>query len=169
MRWITAFFPLFFLASCQSVKYVPVERVHTDSVTIVRVDTFYVSNKVIDNTTKVTKDSVRESVKEHTTITVNDKGDTLRTDYIKETLKDHTLQQENNRLLAIIDSLRNISHDTITIVSTDSVQVPYPVERPLSKWQKVKQEIGGIAIGIALLAIVLGILAVIRHLRSNFL
>ena len=36
---------------------------------------------------------------------------------------------------------------------TDSVAVPYPVERKLSRWEKTKQDIGGIAIG-AFIAVV---------------
>lgn len=38
-------------------------------------------------------------------------------------------------------------HDTICIVRTDSAQVPYPVERQLSRWEQAKMDLGGIAIG----------------------
>ena len=50
-------------------------------------------------------------------------------------------------------------HDTIAreVVKVDSVSVPYPVEKPLSKWQQAKMDFGGIAFGgcIALLAFVI--------------
>ena len=36
---------------------------------------------------------------------------------------------------------------TDTIMKTDSVQVPYPVEKPLTKWQNIKLELGGWAFG----------------------
>lgn len=47
---------------------------------------------------------------------------------------------------------------TDTIVKTDSVQVPYPVEKKLSKWQSLKLELGGWAFGalIVLLLVLVG-------------
>ena len=46
-----------------------------------------------------------------------------------------------------------VQRDTIYRSKTDSVAVPYPVERKLSRWEKTKQDIGGIAIG-AFIAVV---------------
>lgn len=40
-----------------------------------------------------------------------------------------------------------VQRDTIYRSRTDSVAVPYPVERKLTLWKKMKQDIGGIAIG----------------------
>lgn len=40
-------------------------------------------------------------------------------------------------------------------VKTDSVRVPYPVEKKLSRWQGLKMEVGGWAIGV-LSVVVLG-------------
>lgn len=37
---------------------------------------------------------------------------------------------------------------TDTVIKTDSIQVPYPVEKQLSKWQAIKIELGGWAFGI---------------------
>lgn len=39
----------------------------------------------------------------------------------------------------------------------DSVQVPYPVEKQLTRWQAVKMDIGGIAMG-GLIAIILALI-----------
>ncbi|QIU95560.1 hypothetical protein [Bacteroides faecium] len=49
---------------------------------------------------------------------------------------------------------------TDTVIKIDSVQVPYPVEKQLSRWQSIKQDIGGIAIGmiVALLFIIVWLL-----------
>ncbi len=46
-----------------------------------------------------------------------------------------------------------VQRDTIYWSRTDSIAVPYPVERKLSRWEKTKQDIGGIAIG-AFIAVV---------------
>lgn len=40
-----------------------------------------------------------------------------------------------------------VQRDTIYRSRTDSIAVPYPVERKLTLWKKMKQDIGGIAIG----------------------
>lgn len=45
---------------------------------------------------------------------------------------------------------------TDTVIKTDSVQVPYPVEKQLTRWQQMKIELGGWAVGvIVILSIVL--------------
>ena len=40
-------------------------------------------------------------------------------------------------------------HDTIAkeVVKVDSVAVPFPIEKPLSAWQKAKMDFGGFAMG----------------------
>ena len=40
---------------------------------------------------------------------------------------------------------------TDTILKHDSIPIPYPVEKQLSRWQTIKMELGGWAFGIILL------------------
>lgn len=44
---------------------------------------------------------------------------------------------------------------TDTVIQTDSVQVPYPVERKLTKWQAMKIELGGWAFGGMLIGLLI--------------
>lgn len=37
---------------------------------------------------------------------------------------------------------------TDTVLKTDSIQVPYPIEKELTRWQEIKIELGGWAFGI---------------------
>lgn len=37
---------------------------------------------------------------------------------------------------------------TDTVIKIDSIQVPYPVEKQLSRWQSIKMELGGWAFGV---------------------
>lgn len=71
----------------------------------------------------------RDSIHVQDSIVIQSKGDTVFRD------RWHTLYKD--RLL----------RDTTYIYRTDSIQVPYPVERNLTWWQNVKQETGGIVIG----------------------
>lgn len=52
-------------------------------------------------------------------------------------------------------------HDTIVIVKRDSVAVPYPVEKPLTKWERAKLDVGGMALGTLGAVVVAAIVAVI--------
>lgn len=81
----------------------------------------------------------RDSVHVADSVFVREKGDTVqivRTRYI--------------------DRFRGRT-DTLRMVSNDTIRVPYPVERELTRWQRLKLDAGGIAIGVvaaALLSIV---------------
>lgn len=57
--------------------------------------------------------------------------------------------------------------DTLTIIKTDSVQVPFPVEKELSRWQKTKMDLGGIAIGMCCAVILWLIVWIARRLRNK--
>ena len=108
---------------CKSVQYVPVETVRTD--------TCYVNKIRTDSVNKIRTDSVyvRDSV------VVERGGDTIKV----------TAWRWRERYV--------VQRDTIYRSRTDSIAVPYPVERELSRWEKTKQDIGGIAIG-AFIAVV---------------
>ncbi len=81
--------------------------------------------------------------------TVNENGDTLRLDTHTEisTSQYHALQRENRLLRARIDSLEHSKNRVDTVPVPYEVRVPYPVERKLTKWEKVKMDFGGFAIG----------------------
>ena len=55
---------------------------------------------------------------------------------------------------------------TDTIIKADSVRVPYPVEKNLSKWQQFRLDFGGWAMGVLALGIVFFF---IRFFRGKFL
>lgn len=37
-----------------------------------------------------------------------------------------------------------------TVIKNDTINIPYPVERSLSRWESMKMELGGIAMGISI-------------------
>lgn len=60
-------------------------------------------------------------------------------------------------------------NNTDTVIKTDSIQVPYPVEKELSRWQKIKLELGGWAFGtaLALLFIIIGNIVYNRKVKKG--
>lgn len=76
-----------------------------------------------------------------------------------------------------IDSLGNLlakmktQQDTVYLPSKEvtvnkEVQVPYPVEKELTKWQKLCVNVGGWAIGIVIITILIGVGWVIYKLKK---
>lgn len=93
-----------------------------------------------------TRDSIRiDSVYRRDSIYVIDRGDTVYT------YKDRYLYKY--LYLNRID----------TVIRTDSIQIPYPVEKALARWQKAKIELGGWAFGVL---IMLAIVLIIRLLKN---
>lgn len=107
--------------SCKSVEYVPVIEHKTDTVIQTKVQ--------------------RDSVWLHDSISVKEKGDTIKIE------KWHTKYVEKQ------------VHDTTYISKTDTVPQPYPVteyvEKKLSTWQVVLMTIGTLALMGILIFIVL--------------
>lgn len=93
-----------------------------------------------------TRDSIRiDSVYRRDSIYVIDRGDTVYT------YKDRYLYKY--LYLNRID----------TVIRTDSIQIPYPVEKALTRWQKAKIELGGWAFDVL---IMLAIVLIIRLLKN---
>lgn len=92
--------------------------------------------------TNTVHDSVFVETVKHDSVFIHQKGDTVFV------TKWHTLYKDRWRDRLITD----------TVIKVDSVQVPCPVERKLTKWEEVKMDVGGIALGIVVLIVVLVLL-----------
>nr|DAO41757.1 MAG TPA: hypothetical protein [Crassvirales sp.] len=54
------------------------------------------------------------------------------------------------------ERFRNVYHiKADTVMQLDSIRVPYPVEKQLTKWQRWKMDAGGWAMGVAAVLIIL--------------
>ena len=63
------------------------------------------------------------------------------------------------------DALRT---DTMIVERVDTIRLPYPVERQLSKWEKIKLDFGGMLIGgIAIFALSAAAMWLLRRKRNN--
>lgn len=122
------------LASCKSVPYVPIETTHTEYIEKVVVDSSEISRL------RYLVDSVRQSVtivyKDCTIMVVDTAGNVKSKERYQDTTKDRLVEHKTKEIDStayyrnIIDSLRHIKNDTIPM--------PYPVEKELTKWQQFK-------------------------------
>lgn len=133
---------LLLLAGCKT-RYVPIEKTHTEW----RDRIVTVTDTIKEHSIEVRHDSIFEKI----TVTLNDNGDTTRTDRFLSILTDNALKTENERLLRYADSLNKTQHDAIPIIRE--------VEKPLSKWQQFKIDIGEISL---VLLIIISALYIIR-------
>lgn len=54
------------------------------------------------------------------------------------------------------ERFRNVYHiKADTVMQLDSIRVPYPVEKPLTKWEQWKMDMGGWAMGVAAVLVIL--------------
>lgn len=61
------------------------------------------------------------------------------------------------------ERFRNVYHiKADTVMQRDSILVPYPVEKQLTKWQRWKMDAGGWAMGVAAVLVILVILKVTK-------
>ena len=64
------------------------------------------------------------------------------------------------------ERFKNVYHiKADTIMQCDSIRVPYPVEKPLTKWQRWKMDLGGWAMGVAVVLVILVIIKVTKIVR----
>lgn len=142
-------FVLITLTGCKTIKFVPVSEYHALYKT--RVDTVQRWDSVRD----VQWMTVREvDSAQLAALGIQIKG-----------LK-NALLIERNKLLQQISNEK--THKVDTIMQRDSIPLPYPVEKPLTKWQRWKMDLGGWAMGVAAVLVILVILKVTKIAHKIF-
>lgn len=77
----------------------------------------------------------------------------------------NALLVERDKLLQKISNEK--AHKVDTIMQRDSIPVSYPVEKPLTKWQRWKMDLGGWAMGVAAVMVIVGVILVV--LRVSYI
>lgn len=60
-----------------------------------------------------------------------------------------------------------VKYDTVAILRSDTVRVPYPVERRLTTWEQVRLNVGGWAIGCMVITIIIFSIYIIRNMTNK--
>ena len=134
-------------SGCKNTQYVPVETVRTEY--LHSTDTV----KEKDSTYREKETIIREA-------------DSAMIDKLGLKLKD------NERAILILQKelekqINSKSESkTDTVIKTDSVQVPYPVEKQLTRWQQVCIGYGKLTMGATVLLVIFLIVWIVRRLRK---
>lgn len=155
------------LCSCTRTVFEPVEIVRTE---YVEADTTGLYERLRNYFEAIyhretSTDSVIDCSKE--TVVLKENGDTARHDkerivYVssrREKELEHQLSQRDS----IIDALRL----QLASVKSDSIPVPYPVEKKLTRWEQTKMDAGGIAIGFMATVMVVAVVWLVRRFRRK--
>ena len=142
---------LLWLCSCTTTQYVPVETVRTEYKN--KTDTF------------IQKDTVEREK----TVTIMEADSDLLAKY------GILLRENRNTRAAYLILQKEIEREksskqevhTDTVIKTDSIQVPYPVERKLSKWEAFCIDYGKIMVGCTIAAILIMVIFVILWLKKQ--
>lgn len=59
-----------------------------------------------------------------------------------------------------------VKYDTVAILRSDTVRVPYPVERKNTKWEQIRLDVGGWAIGVVIITILIVIGCMVYKLKK---
>lgn len=129
--------------SCSHRVYVPVQSIRTDTVYMSRKDSVHIKDSLI--TRQVI--NVRDSITIHDSVVIikDEQGNIKEKLIIRYRDRWHATQ-DNLTLQRQIDRYK-ASNDSLRATKTEYKEIPIPVEKKLSRWQKIKMDVGGWAIG----------------------
>lgn len=147
------------LCSCRSIQYLPVETVKTERVEVH--DTVTVSDSTAHN----------DSTATHTKMLLQkvDSAYLALLGIINAPKEAWLLQTESNTIHKTSESSshKESEKQQSDSVRTKYVQVPFPVERELSKWEEFCLDYGKVTTGGTVVLAVLGIVWLVRMIRKR--
>lgn len=141
------------LCGCKTTQYVPVETVRTE---YVKADTTAIYERlrsILEATYQNTasSDSVIDIQRE--TVVLNEQGDTVKHSKSHGVYVSSKREKELEHKIAKQDSTIESLKAQLSVIKSDTIRVPYPVERKLSWWEQTKIDLGEILIVLLTAAI----------------
>ena len=134
------------LTSCSHRVYVPVQSIRTDTIYMSRKDSVHIKDSLITRQVINIRDSV--AIHDSVVIVKDEQGNVKERLIVRYRDRWHATQ-DNLTLQRQIDRYK-ASNDSLRAIKTEYKEVPVPVEKKLSRWQKIKVYVGGWAIGAML-------------------
>lgn len=129
--------------SCSHRVYVPVQSIRTDTIYMSRKDSVHIKDSLITRQVINIRDSV--AIHDSVVIVKDDQGNIKEKLIVRYRDRWHATQDALT-LLRLIDRYK-ASNDSLRAIKTEYKEVPIPIEKKLSRWQKIKMDVGGWAIG----------------------
>lgn len=129
--------------SCSHRVYVPVQSIRTDTIYMAKKDSVHIKDSLITRQVINIRDSV--AIHDSVVIVQDEQGNVKERLIVRYRDRWHTTQ-DNLTLQRQIDRYK-ASNDSLRAIKTEYKEVPIPVEKKLSRWEKLKMDVGGWAIG----------------------
>lgn len=129
--------------SCSHRTYVPLQSVRTDTVYMARKDSVHIKDSLVVKQVINIRDSI--AIHDSVVIVKDEQGNIKEKLIIRYRDRWHATQ-DNLTLQRQIDRYK-ASNDSLRATRKERIEVPVPVEKKLSRWEKLKMDVGGWAIG----------------------
>ncbi len=164
---LTLFALLAWVLAAGCTRYVPVETVRTEYREKDNTELLEAVRSLTERLHQKERqvDSLMQSRNER--LVLNDNGDTLRHDLETIVYRSTHREKELEKLVKEQnDSIRKLLRQ-LESVKADSIPVPYPVERKLSRWEKAQMDFGGMAIGGVAVALCAAVAWIVKKRRRK--
>lgn len=154
------------LGGCTRTVYEPVETVRTEYVEADTTGIYERLRRYFESIYRreTSKDSVIDRQKE--TVVLKENGDTARHDRERVVYVSSLREKELEHKLSQRDSLINALRLQLSSVKSDSIPVPYPVEKKLTRWEQTKMDLGGVAIVVLAAVVCIAVVWLIKKFRK---
>lgn len=136
----------FLTAGCSKKIYVPVESESTEyrdsDTTAIYRNIRYLLERMTQK--EESTDTVVDCNKE--TVVLNEQGDTTKHYRVRIVYKSSKIETELEKTVTEQDSIINSLRLQLSEKKSETKQVPYPVEKEMTAWQKFKMNVGFVAI-----------------------
>lgn len=140
---LVAIFFAILCISCSHRTYVPLQSVRTDTVYMARKDSVHIKDSLIVRQVINIRDSI--AIHDSVVIVKDEQGNVKERLIVRYRDRWHATQ-DNLTLQRQLDRYK-ASNDSLRATRKERIEVPVPVEKKLSRWEKLKMDVGGWAIG----------------------
>lgn len=156
-----------FICGCTRTIYQPVETTISDSISTKAefndAQFRYLMN-ILQRQVN-TRDSV--VIRDSVVMVINEAGGVVSKETFHDRDRNFSRDEAVLQIQAKYDSIFKAQREEFNAVLEQIQQIPIPVEKPLSKWEQLKQEAGGVAIGILIAIISIAVIWLIRKIKHK--
>lgn len=142
--------------SCSDKNFTELHSTRSDTVYVTKKDSVNLKDSLVARQVRNIRDSV--AIHDSVVIVKDEQGNIKERIIVRYRDRWHATQ-DNLTLQRQIDRYK-ASNDSLRATKTEYKEVPVPVEKKLSRWQKIKMDVGGWAIG-AMSTVLLGVIGYI--------